>query len=494
MVSGLLQRKTFKTPIGLRWALTATCLLLLTLVVRGWWLHAFPAEATAPVDAEGYYLLARNLLEGHGFSIAWEAPFCPNTVRTLLYPLFVALSFLFFGPMPQRIVLLHLLLEVITCAVVIRLGCDLGNLAPGKPHSSYMTGALAGLLYAVNGTTQRYTGFLFSETLLLPLFATAILLSCRFLRRPIKRTAVAAGAFWALALLTKTNGQFLALAIGAVLTGAVIHRGSKNRNRYHAVIWFWLTLTLVLFPWLTRNQRLTSRWILSSAFEENLARVAAVATQAEMMNVHAEPWTATWEYIYATQKTQISLQNGWFFSSIPRFSCNWLAYQQSQIAQAARRFVATKPFFYGKAHIAGVVKSLLDPGHRLWYPILTGKPWSSTGVVPDIGARVLWSLQRRAVGDAIQTFISQRITQIPPSAGIIWWGLWVARLVGWFLVARGLWQIRRHPWTLTIILGSLVYILILPGPIAHDRFYLPAVPIVTAVAAFGGYALITRRE
>ena len=489
MVSGLLLRKTSKAPPGIRQALTTTGLLLLALMLRVWWLRAFPAAATAPVDGEGYYLLARNLLEGHGFSIAWETPYCPNTVRTPLYPLSVAFSFLLFGPVPQRVVWLQLFLEVITCAVVIRLGCDLGNLISRNAHSIFMTGALAGMLYAVNGSTQRYTGFLFSETLLLPLLTTAILLSCRFLRRPIKQTAMAAGLFWALALLTKPNVQFLALFVGAVLTSAVFHRRPKKRVSYHNVIWFWIALIVALLPWLIRNERLTSRWILSSAFEENIARVAAVATQAEMMGIQAEPWTATWEYIYTTQSTQISLQNGWFLSSTPRFSCQWLAYQQSQTARAARRLVAASPFFYVKAHMTGVVKSLLDPGHRLWYPILTGETWTSTGVVPDIGTRMLWSLRRRAVGDAIQTFITQRITRIPTSAGLMWWGLWFARLASWYLVTRGLWGIRRRRWILTVLMGSLLYILFLPGPIAHDRFYLPAVPIVCALAA-GGYTLL----
>ena len=127
----------------------------------------------------------------------------------------------------------------------------------------------------------------------------------------------------------------------------------------------------------------------------------------------------------------------------------------------------------------------MDPGHRLWYSVLTGDSWSSTGVVPDIWERVSWSVQRRAVGDAVNAFINQRITQIPVAAGAIWWGLLVGRLAVWCLVILGLWRLRQCPWQLTLLSGTLLYILFLPGPIAHDRFYMVAIPLVTAITALG---------
>jgi hypothetical protein len=116
---------------------------------------------------------------------------------------------------------------------------------------------------------------------------------------------------------------------------------------------------------------------------------------------------------------------------------------------------------------------------------LTGKTWASTTVVPSIWDRINWSLEKMAVGDAVQAFISQRITQIPFNAGITWWVLWTARLLVWYFVICGFWYLHRHPWHLFLLLGVILYIIILPGPIAHDRFYLPAVPVVSAVTALG---------
>ncbi len=182
-------------------------ILLLALCVRVAWLLCFPTNPIAPVDAEGFHLLAVNMLAGHGFAIGWEPPFCPTTVRTPLYPLFVAGIYALLGSDPVRVLPLHMLLEVLTTALVIRLGRDIG----GK-----RSGLWAGVLYACNGTTQRYTGYLLSEMLLLPLLTAALWMTTRWLRHPSAKKAACAGLLWGLALLTKPNVQFLALFVGVV--------------------------------------------------------------------------------------------------------------------------------------------------------------------------------------------------------------------------------------------------------------------------------------
>jgi 4-amino-4-deoxy-L-arabinose transferase-like glycosyltransferase len=184
-------------------------ILLLALLVRAAWLMRFPTHPIAPVDAEGFHLLAVNVLAGRGFAIGWEAPFCPTAVRTPLYPLFVAGLYAIVGQDPVRVLPVQLLLEVLTTALVMRLGRDLG----GK-----RVGLWAGVLYACNGTTQRYTGYLLSETLLLPLLTAALWMTTRYLRHPSVKKAACTGLLWGLALLTKPNVQFLGLLVGGLVT------------------------------------------------------------------------------------------------------------------------------------------------------------------------------------------------------------------------------------------------------------------------------------
>ncbi|MBN2390784.1 MAG: glycosyltransferase family 39 protein [Anaerolineae bacterium] len=473
-------------------------ILLLALLVRAAWLMCFPSTPIAPVDAEGFHLLAVNVLAGRGFAIGWEAPFCPTAVRTPLYPLFVAGIYAIVGQDPVRVLPLQMLLEVLTTALVIRLGRDLG----GK-----RIGVWAGVLYALNGTTQRYTGYLLSETLLLPLLTAALRMTTRYLRHPSAKKAACTGLLWGLALLTKPNVQFLALFVGVVAFSfqrsafshqqlAVSHQPSPStiiRSPSHfsslishfSFLFFWLALAVVLFPWLARNRVVFGRWMLSSAFEENLARVSAVATLAEIEGVRIEPWTETWEYYYDSLVADADTTALGDTHNVQYDPCVEEQQRQTEVARAAFDIVNAHPFSYLRIHLRGVLTSLRDPGHRLWYHVLTGKEWESTGVVADIGARMGWALERSAVGDALHALWTERIARPPLLAALLWWGLSTARVTVWWMCGRGTWRLRHKPWVLLTVTCSIAYILLLPGPIAHDRFYLPAIPLVVVLIALG---------
>ena len=472
--------------------LVTSGILLLALLVRAAWLMRFPTNPITPVDAEGYHLLAVNVLAGRGFAIGWEAPFCPTAVRTPLYPVFVAGVYAIFGQDPVRALPVQILLEVLTTALVIRLGHDLG----GK-----RVGAWAGVLYACNGTTQRYTGYLLSETLLLPLLTAALWMTTRHMRHPSVKKAAYTGLLWGLALLAKPNVQFLALFVGVLAfsfqRSAVSNQPSpltipRSASRFSFLIsnfsflFFWLTLGLTLLPWLARNRMVFGRWMLSTAFEENLARVSAVATLAEIEGVRVEPWTETWEYYYDRLVADAEATALGDPHAVRHDPCAEQQRRQTEVARAALDIVSAHPLSYLRAHLRGVLTSLQDPGHRLWYHVLTGEEWASTGVVTDIGARMAWSLERGAVGDALHALWTERIARPPLPAALLWWGLSAARIAAWWMCGRGICCLRHKPWLALTLAGSIAYILLLPGPIAHDRFYLPAIPLVTVFIALGG--------
>lgn len=499
--------------------------ILLSMALRVFWLMRFTPDPIAPVDAEGYHLLAVNVLAGRGFAIGWDPPFCPTAIRPPLYPIFLMGSYLLLGVNPQATVLLQVLLEALTTACVMCLGDTVQEHVRGgrgllteapASEARRKVGTLAGLLYALNGSTQRYVGFLFAEMLLLPLMTLALWATVRMIsyqhpaRCRIKhrqRTAwnwpvlpAAAGALWGLALLTKPNMQFLVLGMGLLLmvnslsnpgsSSGLVDNGASNvtsliLNSQLSVLIFVGILGLIISPWLIRNRFILDRWVLSTAFEENLARVSAVATLAEVRDIRAEPWTETWEYLYdqiaMTAATQYSGETSQ--DNLPY--CVRQARHHRQIVAVARGIVTHYPGAFLTSHLRGVGLSLLDPGHRLWYKALTGRGWETTGVVENIWVRVAWSLKRRAVGDALRALWLERVTRPPLAATLLWWGLGLARCgVGWLSV-RGLWRLRRNLPTLFVLAGTVIYALALAGPITHDRFYLPAVPVVVTLVALG---------
>jgi hypothetical protein len=259
-------------------------------------------------------------------------------------------------------------------------------------------------------------------------------------------------------------------------------------------------LTAVLFPWLLRNRLVLRRWTLSTAFEENLARVSVVATLAEIEGVHAEPWTETWEYLYRTFVADVGTQNGWGsclqaggslgpLACVEAVSdCGLRLRRTAQIRSAARRFVLKHWRPYLKAHLAGALRNSLDSGHRMWYHVLTGCEWDTLGVVPDIWARMGWSLSRGAVGDALRAFWQERVWRIPLPAGLLWWSLILVRAAVVGVMCRGIRRLRMH-WAVAFLFTStIIYHLILPGPIAHDRFYVPVVTVGVVLVVVGAYA------
>ncbi len=463
-----------RVPLALMWSP-----LLLTAVIRALWIAAFAPDPIGSIDAEGFHLLALNVLDGRGFSIAWDAPFCPNTVRTPVYPLYLAGVYRVLGRLPDAAVLTQILLEVLTTAWAVALA-KAARAGRGTGHISAVS-LVPGLLYALNGTTQRYTGQLLSEALLLPILASAVFATLRLVQKHTMRRGILAGLAWGLAVLTKPNVQYLALAACGLALVSHRWRLLRRRNRPVAVA-LWASLLLVLLPWSVRNRVIAGRWMVSTAFEDNVARVSAVATQAALLRLDVEPWTETWEHLYR----QLAATAGWDVTAEAGLSCADRLRQQREIASAARALVWTHRRIYVQSHLWSTVRSVLDPGHRFWYQLLSGATWETTGVVPDILGRMVWSLERRAVGDALSVFCRERLVRIPWHAALLWWGLAGARLSLAVLGLRGFLGLVRGRLTIALLfLGVVLYHIVLPGPIAHDRFYVPAIPIVCVLVSRG---------
>jgi hypothetical protein len=77
------------------------------------------------------------------------------------------------------------------------------------------------------------------------------------------------------------------------------------------------------------------------------------------------------------------------------------------------------------------------------------------------------------------------VRALPPSAAVIWWGLFGFRVGLGVLSLRGLWAMRADGWGALLLSGSVAYLLLLPGPIAHDRFLLPVLPALLPLSALG---------
>ncbi|MDQ3701362.1 MAG: glycosyltransferase family 39 protein, partial [Chloroflexota bacterium] len=160
--------------------------------------------AWAPVfiggDSLQYFQPVHDLLNGRGFTLSLKRP--------PAYPTLLLASQVIFGPSFVPIIVVQHLLG----AATVSLTYGIGRMTFGRP-----AGVLAALLVAAAGPLMRWEHFLMSEALFTFIHTLAVFLIVLGLRRRAAWPWVAAGLAVGLAMLTRSAGQVLLLAIPPAL-------------------------------------------------------------------------------------------------------------------------------------------------------------------------------------------------------------------------------------------------------------------------------------
>ncbi len=520
-------------------------ILLLALALRAGYVLASPPEIVFDnVDAKGYLILATNLLQRGAFSLDTVPPFVPDGVRTPLYPAFLA-GLLALGGDPARVIpLAQCLLDTATTALVFAMAARVAGRRRGW---------LAALFYGANPISLMFVGQALTEVLLAFLVAlTFALFALGVTRQGRRRTAflALAGLSSGLCILCKPNALLMPvlLAAGVVAAGAPAVRAGALRDPDGALpgqmpvgpagsaagsprdagprlclltsprAWREALLVLavaglVLVPWVLRNQAVFGRPFLSLAFDDNLAHVSAVATLLQSQGVRTAPWSPIWEETYMQQvvavagaryhwaaagghNPQAEPTGGGLEAAAPRSqavppvlipaapaAAAEAARRQEEVAAVAHDIILAHPAAFVASHLLGVLRSLAPALHRYWYTDLTGQPFPEAASPRAV---------LRAVG-GIGTPVARlaRLQALPALAlGLLLasYGLTAAACV---LLAGGLvflWH--RQPGLFVSVGLTLAYYVVLPGPLAYVRFWVPAAPLMAAgmALAFAGWA------
>lgn len=224
------------------------------------------------VDAAHYTTLAKNIVEGNGFSLSRAAPYEPDAYRVPGYPLFLALFYKLFGafwPANVAQVFLNSFIPVMIAWLAWKLSANArialaaGFLTAVEPHLIYHQVGIA-------------TEGLF--TFLLALFCAAVV---RYLNAPSPRRALAVGALFAVSTFTRPYFLYFLPAAVVFLLFPLAWREWK-RMAFFTVL-FLIPSLFVLFPWMARNERMFGVLTLSTSGWYNIytrlaATVAAAAT------------------------------------------------------------------------------------------------------------------------------------------------------------------------------------------------------------------------
>jgi hypothetical protein len=401
------------------------------------------------VDAIGYHQLAVNLIQRGIFSLNTEAPFQPDSIRTPAFPVFIALIYLAVGVAPRAIVVVQAILDSITALIAMGIAANLGQ-------PKYVIVGV-GLLYAFYVEAWRYSAELYVEVVLAFCVTLVFLIVSRIRIAPGASDGTLLGGACGLALLVKPTLLLLPVILGAALL---------IEHRFRQALLFAAVLGVVLAPWVMRNAAVFGRPMLSSALEDNLALVSAPATMAEARGEIALPWTVSWEALFAEVIETAARRNPELFA-VP---ANARTPQQTdqvtlELAETARDIIAAHPAAFVASHLKGAARGLRPQEHRFWFEQLSGQRWD--GAMPD----GLLDLMRDSGWGAVSPLASL--------LSVIYVTFYIA---GGAALLIGLWRLSRRDRIIAVAVGFfIIYMLILPGPIAYERFRIPIMPLAFAL-------------
>jgi 4-amino-4-deoxy-L-arabinose transferase-like glycosyltransferase len=209
--------------------------LVLRLVV------AFNFTRISP-DAVEYGRIARNVLAGHGFSMATTAPFVPATIRDPLFPYSLTVSFFLGG---------------VTLALVVQVLLSASNIPViyllGRKFFDRRVGLAAAIICAVYLPAFVFVRDLLTEVMASLLLSVMLLLLARSGAR-VNAWAAAAGLVGGFLVLTRSETVIYLAGIGAFVL--------CRRDRWpaaKAVALAGAVVALVVAPWMVRNFLVTGR-------------------------------------------------------------------------------------------------------------------------------------------------------------------------------------------------------------------------------------------
>jgi hypothetical protein len=493
-------------------------LLLLAVVVRLLYVHSMPTGSQiGSTDAWGYHRLALNLEQGNGFSLRRQSPHLPDSIRTPLYPLFLVLIRRTLGVDPQTAARVQAILDSFTTLLVYWLAwLTVRSREPpsarveGKMWSNALyrarltqarrCGRIAALLYALNPTQIRYTNELLTETLLSLLLTLCLCILVQYIRAtPIPhlqnaeyayatssthcgtrttRYALLLGLLGALATLTKPNVQFLPLVW---LLAMLLAHGRDWRHAMRDVAAMLTVLIVTLAPWIVRNASLFGRPFLSTAFEGNVSRVSAPATMITVRNEYAIPWSTQWESAFSEIVSQAADRYRW---NMPweELSARELDTANRQVYLVARQILYQYPLAWLASHLQGLVRHLEPQIYRVLYARFTGQVWPPD-ILDDALIHVLRAMARRDWRTVTEIFAQERWLKLNALQREMWWAMVVAQLITSGLMLLGAWRLRHRLALSLALLGTITYVLWLPGPIAYERFRVPVLGLILALVA-----------
>jgi hypothetical protein len=138
------------------------------------------------------------------------------------------------------------------------------------------------------------------------------------------------------------------------------------------------------------------------------------------------------------------------------------------------------PGAWALSHAQGMLRYLEPQTYRTLYAAWTGQAWPPD-VLDDALIHVMRALVRGKWAEAGEIVGQERWSRLSPLQRATWWMQFGSLLLAAALAACGAWALRRHPALQVALAGTIGYLLLLPGPIAYERFRSPVLGPILAL-------------
>jgi len=442
-----------------------TAIVLLCLALRlGFFLAVQPwkpeVERTVLLqdDPLGYHNLASTLVKSHRFATSDIAD--PNSVRTPLYPLFIAAHYWLLGEKPWLAILSQIVIGSLTCVVLL---VTLWQFF--EPRIAM----IAAILFAVDPNNILHSNLLYSEIVFVfflvigfYLFSVAVLSSSR---TTTLTGFVLYGISLGVATLVRPISLFLPLIIVALFL-VWYRRRIVTGIKYSVIVLFFFAATLS--PWLIRNYRTFGSFSLSSVGSD-VVLLYNVAYM-EMPKRHQDINTVRTALIGEAKEMMV-------WSGQPPDSAG--AFQLAMFMnQLAAKYVRADPVDFMKRYCLGVLNVLFSPATSAYSRALR---------LPDAKVE---AKSHVGMTESIRDFVARKglvhyiiAVIVLLFSCVVYLGFIVGIVTSW-----GKYQNR----VLIFCLLTAAYLVLTGALTAYARFRLPATPFALPFAAIG-YDWLWRR-
>jgi 4-amino-4-deoxy-L-arabinose transferase-like glycosyltransferase len=407
-------------------------------------------------DGAGYELIARNLLEGRGFSMNSAPPYEPDMLRTPGYVFFIASIYGAFGYRPEIVVLIQNILGLITLYIAYRLATRLF----GAP-----AGLVATALMAVDMGTIILTNVTMTESPFMILLIPATY--CFFVGRDSPRGRIwlaGAGLLFGLATLVRPAGLYLVILVLPFVWWNIQLPRWEKVIRSAALL---VVYALALLPWSYRNLQ------TFGSFDISLA-------QSVTLTYHAKYLRA------ARYHTTLAEQESYFDNQVLRELDGRTVspVEMNKLVQAkAQAEIMQHPAEYVVLYAKSIALMLVLPNTNFLANTL-GILNQSTGIIADMRTRSLAESARALIefrtrflaGSPDQTlFLAALVAEV-----VVMFLTYVLASVGAIIGLRS-----QDKTAVVFLLVISVYFLAVTGPIGTGRYRLPAMPYLMMLAGYG---------